>query len=180
MLGRRGPNGFNPPADKTHSGVALPRPLTQLELDALGTEPMQFTDGSKKLGARGDTGRLEPFIGREDQGVLSLDGAVASARPMGKLWAWSLAPVHSQVPPALPPLTVWGSGGALALVALGATFAGGRKKSVPPACRRCSMAIPLNAPEGGRRLVAAVSRRWDRNDAVGVAAKPVHRDCSAG
>ena len=35
---------------------------------------------AERLGAHGDASRLEPFIGREDKGVLALDGAVAAAK----------------------------------------------------------------------------------------------------
>jgi hypothetical protein len=139
--------------------VVLARPLNQEELDALPAAPLLISDGTTKLGMHGDASRLEPFIGREDKGVLMLDGAVASARKLGAAWVWSLAPVDGEVQPAVPPFAVWGGAGLVSLLVVAGGFAVGRRGK--PAPRRQGT-LPMPIPLDGRNTLSVPEPSLDR------------------
>jgi hypothetical protein len=139
--------------------VVLARPLNQEELDALPAAPLLISDGAIKLGMHGDASRLEPFVGREDKGVLMLDGAVASARKLGPAWVWSLAPVEGEVQPAVPPFAVWGGAGLLSLLVVAGGFTVGRRgKPVP----RRQGTLPMPIPLDGRNTLSVPEPALDR------------------
>jgi hypothetical protein len=147
-----GPNGAK-------VAVVLARPLNQEELDALPAGPLLLSDGTSKLGTHGDASRLEPFIGREDKGVLVLDGAVASVRKLGPAWVWSLAPVDAEVQPAVPGFAVWGGAGLLSLLVVAGGFTAGRKGKAAP---KRTGTLPMPIPLDGRQTLPVAELALDR------------------
>jgi hypothetical protein len=131
-----------PSPDGGKVAVVLARPVNREEVDALAGGPLLLTDGQVRLDAHGDVSRLEPFIGREDKGVLPLDGAVAVARSVGPAWVWSLVPVTADIEPALPLPLLWGGAGVLSLAVVGLTLMRRPRKITQ------SMPLPLNALPG--------------------------------